>query len=452
MSSNFITKTPLGTRDITPEQMIIREQTFDLVTKIFKKYGACSIDTPVFELKDILTNKYGEDSKLIYDLADQGGEKCALRYDLTVPFARYVAKNKIDQIKRYQIGRVYRRDRPSINKGRYREFYQMDFDIVGQYPSMIPDAECLKVLTEILDSLSIGNYKIKINNRKLLDSIMLISGVPTEKVRTICSSIDKLDKETWITISNEMKSKGLADNIINNLERYVLINGKPYDIINQLQQDILLNTNPIAVEAFTEFQLLFSYLEAFQCLDKFSLDLSLARGLDYYTGIIYEAVLTDNDYVGSIASGGRYDNLIGMFSNKSIPAVGISIGIERIFNILESKQTLYKNSTIAFVASIGNDLLLSRIKISQLLRNTLIPTEFLYELNPKPNKQIDYVLKKSIPFIIWIGEEEEKQGVVKIKIMDLREEKVININNLTTQLKILIQEWETRQEKIDISH
>ncbi|KAH7672126.1 Histidine-tRNA ligase/ATP phosphoribosyltransferase regulatory subunit protein [Dioscorea alata] len=198
-------KIPKGTRDFGKEQMAIRERAFSVIVGVFKKHGAVALDTPVFELRETLMGKYGEDSKLIYDLADQGGELCSLRYDLTVPFARYLAMNNISALKRYQIAKVYRRDNPS--KGRYREFYQCDFDIAGQYEPMEPDFEVVRVLTELLNELSIGDYEIKLNHRKLLDGMLEICGVPSEKFRTVCSSIDKLDKQTFEHVKKELRIK-----------------------------------------------------------------------------------------------------------------------------------------------------------------------------------------------------------------------------------------------------
>lgn len=190
----FTLKTAKGTRDYGPQQAALRQGVLDKIVTIFRKHGAESIDTPVFELKEVLTGKYGEDSKLIYDLKDQGGEILSLRYDLTVPLARYLAMSKISSIKRYHIAKVYRRDNPSMTRGRYREFYQCDFDIAGSYDPMLADAECVKVVSEILSSLSVGEFVIKLNHRQLLDGIFETCGVPAEQFRTICSSVDKLDK------------------------------------------------------------------------------------------------------------------------------------------------------------------------------------------------------------------------------------------------------------------
>lgn len=187
-------KTPKGTKDFLPAEMKLRNHIFDSISNIFKLHGAVTIDTPVFELREILTGKYGEDSKLIYDLSDQGGELCSLRYDLTVPFARFLAQNGVKNIKRYHIGKVYRRDNPSINQGRMREFYQCDFDISGEYDLMIPDSQCLLVVSDALKALGLENFKIKLNHRKLLDGMFQTCGVPDNLVRSISSAVDKLDK------------------------------------------------------------------------------------------------------------------------------------------------------------------------------------------------------------------------------------------------------------------
>lgn len=195
---NFQVKAPKGTRDFHPEQMAVRRKVIDTISEVFRRHGAVEIDTPAFELKDVLMGKYGEDSKLIYDLEDQGGERCSLRYDLTVPFARYMANNSnIKKIKRFHIGKVYRRDQPIMTKGRFREFYQCDLDIAGKYDPMIPDAEVLAVMQEILEAVGITEFKVKVNHRKILEAMVETAGIDPSKFKAICASVDKLDKEPW---------------------------------------------------------------------------------------------------------------------------------------------------------------------------------------------------------------------------------------------------------------
>jgi len=334
-------KIPKGTRDFLPEQMAIRQKAFSIIRRVFQSHGAVEIDTPVFELKDTLTGKYGEDSKLIYDLADQGGELLALRYDLTVPFARFLALNSVGNIKRFHIGKVYRRDQPALSKGRYREFYQCDFDIAGIYGQMVPDSECVCVVCEILDALPIGNFVIKINHRCLLDAVLDLCGVPAEKFRSICSSVDKLDKEPWEAVKKEMvEEKGLIAEVADKIGEFVLNKGEPMTMYQALMDSKRFANNEGAMRAMEDLRILFEYLEAMDKLKFLSFDLSLARGLDYYTGVIYEAVcMSGNTQVGSIGGGGRYDKLVSMFqeAGKQTPCVGVSVGIERVFTLMEAK-------------------------------------------------------------------------------------------------------------------
>mmetsp|Transcript_9950 Transcript_9950/g.7482 ORF Transcript_9950/g.7482 Transcript_9950/m.7482 type:complete len:244 (+) Transcript_9950:754-1485(+) len=221
-----------GTRDMTPLQMAIREKAFGVIKGVFKMHGAVEIDTPVFELKETLMGKYGEESKLIYDLENQGGELLSLRYDLTVPFARYLAERNIAQLKRFHIAKVYRRDNPQMAKGRFREFYQCDFDIAGSYSLMIPDAEVLKVVTEILSGLDIGGFMIKVNHRKFLDAIVEMAGCEKRKFKAICSSIDKLDKEPWEKVKEELiTAKGVTEQQADLLGKYVAYKGEPMALL-----------------------------------------------------------------------------------------------------------------------------------------------------------------------------------------------------------------------------
>jgi len=231
-----IVKVVKGARDFLPDQMVIRAKAFDLITRVFKKHGAVEIDTPVFELKETLMGKYGEESKLIYDLNDQGGELLSLRYDLTVPFARYMASHNLTSLKRYHIGKVYRRDNPQMSKGRFREFFQCDFDIAGgNYGPMIPDAEIIKIVVEILTQLPIGKFNIKINHRLLLDSIVEISGISDDKYKAVCSSIDKLDKEPWDQVKTELiEVKDITEEQAGKLKEFVILKDRPKILLEKL--------------------------------------------------------------------------------------------------------------------------------------------------------------------------------------------------------------------------
>ncbi|GMH87624.1 hypothetical protein TL16_g10917 [Triparma laevis f. inornata] len=333
-------KVAKGMRDYLPSQMSIRQKAFTSIRSVFSTHGAVEIDTPIMELKSTLTGKYGEDTKLIYDLADQGGEVLALRYDLTVPFARFLALNSVGKIKRFHIGKVYRRDQPQMAKGRYREFYQCDFDVAGVYPRMIADAECISVCTEILSSLPIGSFMVKVNHRKLLDAILEVCGVGPEKFRTICSAVDKLDKETWETVKVEMVEKGVTEEVAEKIGTFVLQKSQTtaFDLHTKLVSSNAFGSHSGASTALEDLRIMFTYLASMNALKYVSFDLSLARGLDYYTGVIYEAVCVEEGVqVGSIGGGGRYDGLAGMFSGEDVPCVGVSVGIERVFTLMEKK-------------------------------------------------------------------------------------------------------------------
>ena len=413
-SSSFNLKTPKGTKDWSGSDALLRDRIFSTISSIFRRHGGTALDTPVFELREILAGKYGEDSKLIYDLQDQGGELCSLRYDLTVPFARWLAMNPdVRSMKRYHIAKVYRRDQPAVNKGRMREFYQCDFDIAGAFDPMVPDAEVLRIVTEVFEELGWqGRYTIKINHRKILDGVFEVCGVPAEKIRPISSAVDKLDKMPWPEVRREMvQDKGLDGAVADRIETYVMRKGGR-ELLDRLLADASLTANASAKAGMEDMTLLMDYLDAFGVLGKISFDMSLARGLDYYTGVIYEVVtegsapedastttatttkkksnnnLEEDDRsndptvgVGSVAAGGRYDNLVGMFLSKAqIPCVGVSFGVDRIFSVtkarLERERSTgaLRNSEVdVYVMAFGgkgfNGLLKERMDISQKLWN-----------------------------------------------------------------------------------
>ncbi|KAK4173583.1 putative mitochondrial histidyl-tRNA synthetase precursor [Triangularia setosa] len=484
----FEIKTPKGTRDWSGSDMVLREKIFNTITNVFKRHGGVTIDTPVFELKEILAGKYGEDSKLIYDLADQGGELCSLRYDLTVPFARYLAMNKdVSQIKRYHIAKVYRRDQPAVKKGRMREFYQCDFDIAGLYDPMIPDAEIIRIINEVFEGLGWqGKYTIKLNSRKILDGIFQVCGVPEASIRPISSAVDKLDKMPWEDVRKEMvEEKGLAPEVADKIGKYVVLKGKR-ELLEQLQKDEELAANASMQQGFADLDLLFTYLDAFNAGHSVSFDLSLARGLDYYTGVIYEVVTEgsapkvsaasaeasaekskkkkgkageDEDRsddptvgIGSVAAGGRYDNLVGMFSGKTqVPCVGISFGIDRIFSIMRANQAKKerKNEVDVFVMAFGGGkdftgLLKERSEIAARLWDANIKAEFLYKVKPKLQNQFKAAEANGVPFALILGEDELAQGKIKIKEMGLPEDhplkegELIDLKNLAKEVQVRI--------------
>ncbi|KAL5533884.1 hypothetical protein ACEPAG_344 [Sanghuangporus baumii] len=465
----LLLKTAKGTRDYGPSEMFCREHVERIVKDVFTTYGGSQLDTPVFERKDILTDKYGEDSKLIFDLMDQGGEQLSLRYDHTVPLARYLAMTLASnaQSKIWQVGKVYRRDNPVMSKGRMREFSQADFDISGVWDSMIPDAEILSLLCTILTRLDVGEFTIKLNNRKILDGVFEVCGVPSEKIRSISSAVDKLDKLPWSEVKKEMsEEKGLDPVVADKIGEYVKHKGGE-ELLDSLLADSTLTANARAKEGLSEMSLLFTLLKANKVIDKISFDMSLARGLDYYTGIIYEAIVAasappgfkadatterteapkpqkksakkakgqdEEDEidestvgVGSIAAGGRYDNLVGALisaaagsdkKNAGIPCVGVSIGLDRILAILYPKwleKGLRQKEVLAFVMAAGDGLLEERIKLVTELREAGIKTDFLAKRKPKLPAQFATGEKDEVPFAIILGDEELKEGLVTVK-------------------------------------
>ncbi|SGZ41072.1 probable Histidine--tRNA ligase, mitochondrial [Hanseniaspora guilliermondii] len=462
-------KTAKGTKDWADKDMVIRQHIFETLTNIFKKHGAITIDTPVFELKEILQGKYGEDSKLIYDLKDQGGELCSLRYDLTVPFARFVAMNNLDKIKRYHIAKVYRRDQPAMTKGRMREFYQCDFDVAGTYDAMIPDSEVMSILVDGLTSLGIDDFKIKLNHRKILDGIFQIAGVKDEDIRKISSAVDKLDKISWEDVKKEIVvEKGQSEAVADVIGKYVKLKGSLSEVIAILEKDEGIIANQKAMEGLGDIKLLKDYVESMEIDSYISFDLSLARGLDYYTGLIYEAVtaasappkdalekkeqalkeksskknkkasknVEEDDAsayvgVGSIAAGGRYDNLVAMFSEATgkksapqIPCVGVSFGVERIFSIIKARSNLDKISSVStqvFVMAFGggpewNGLTKDRLRILKKLWDNGIEAEHMYKGKVNPRKQFDAAEKSGAQVAVILGKEEYlEQGKLRIK-------------------------------------
>jgi histidyl-tRNA synthetase len=408
------------------------------------------LDTPVFELRDILAGKYGEEARLIYNLEDQGGELCSLRYDLTVPFARWLAmRTDVKQIKRYQIAKVYRRDQPAITRGRFREFYQCDFDIAGVFDSMAPEAEILRVVVEAFRGLKM-DITIKLNHRKILDGLFAVSGVPDDKKRIISSAVDKLDKASWEEVKKEMvEDKGLAEDVADRVGQYVRRRGTMNDMLDALTAEEEVMANVDIQEGIKDMRLLMLYLDAMDVLDKVSFDLSLARGLDYYTGLIYEVIVNEPNQVGSVAAGGRYDNLVGMYGKQQVPCVGVSFGIDRIFTILDKRQkrtpasNLQRDADVYIIAAGGKDfdgLLVERMRVARQLWDAGIQAE--YTAKARPKLQAQFNASKDIPIVVILGQDELENGQVRLKEAKSAEEKdrgrLVDKDRLVDEVRMLM--------------
>jgi histidyl-tRNA synthetase len=424
-----------GARDFLPEQMLHRERILDVMRTVFKKYGYAPLETPAIEYLDVLTGKYGEDAdRLIYHLDYKPGTKdeAALHYDLTVPFSRVIAMNPDITLpfKRYQIQPVWRADRPQPHQGRFREFYQCDVDCVGS-TSMIIDAEMVAITYEILSQLGFKNFLIKINNRKILNGITKYVGLDESFTQEICRSVDKLDKVSWAEVEKELSDKKIDANAIQKLETLL----KKELSLQNLRTE--LKEIEIAQQGIDELDQLFSCLDVWGIpADHYKFDLALARGLDYYTGPIFETKLPEHPHIGSLTGGGRYDNLIGMFTGKDSPSVGTTLGLDRIFTAMQQLNLLdeVKTSTQVLVANFGEATLNESLKLVADLRAQGINTEF-YPEPAKMKKQFGYCDKKKIPYMCVLGEEEVKQGKVVLKTMAAGEQQLLTREEIFAVLK-----------------
>ena len=347
------------------------------------------------------------------------------------------------QVKRAQIAKVYRRDQPAIARGRFREFYQCDFDIAGVYDAMIPDAEILSIIVEVFEALQL-DITIKLNHRKILDGLFTVAGVPADKIRPISSAVDKLDKMSWADVKKEMvEEKGLPEEVADRIGVYVQNKGSIVEMVEYIKSDEKLVANDDIKAGLEDMSRLASYATALNVDKKVSFDLSLARGLDYYTGLIYEVinqpiggsadVAADGkakrpkkddpaSQVGSIAAGGRYDNLVGMYGKRQIPCVGISFGIDRIFTILNARNKKEKGKreidldVYVMAAGGGDGLILERMSITRQLWDAGIRAEFQPKVKVKMVQQFKNA--EGVPLGVILGETELANGQVRLKVLN----------------------------------
>ena len=325
-------------------------------------------------------------------------------------------------------------------QGRYREFYQCDFDIAGNYASMVPDAECVTVACEILSGLPVGNFMVKVNHRKLLDAVLEVSGVDSGMFRTICSAVDKLDKEPWEAVKKEMIVKGITAGTADKIGKLVMRKagcGDPFPLIKELEDEPAFGAHGGAKKALGELRTMFEYLDAMGTLKFVSFDMSLARGLDYYTGVIYEAVcVEEGTQVGSIGGGGRYDGLAGMFSGTTIPCVGVSVGIERVFTLmeknLEGKEKRANVDVLVASTSSDGDALKKKMSVARACWEEGVSAEFS-ELKLK--FALKDALDRGVPYLIVVGDEEWKVGNVKIKELAVKVEEEVAIGDVAGWVK-----------------
>lgn len=428
MSSKITAHRAPGTRDFLPEEMALRNQIRSAIESSFQLFGFQPLETPALERLDILTGKYGEEAdRLIFKILKRGDELEAsktsgeladlgLRYDLTVPLARVVAMNRGTlqfPFKRYQIQPVWRAERQQ--KGRYREFFQCDADIVG-VSSVSADAEIIALSDHILQRLRIPGYHIHVNHRLMLQAIAVAARIPGERFIEMCAVIDKMDKIGPEGVHLELQNRRFENYAIERLMSMLLLSGDPNEILERIASDV--NQISEGATAVDELQKLFDDVRAMGVpTERLRCTLHLARGLDYYTGPIFETMI-EEPRIGSITGGGRYDRLIGVFCGENIPATGTSIGIERIFDVareLKLVESFTETSPHVLVALFSEETRAEALKITTEIRRAGIPAEVFFESGKKLGRQFAYADKKRIPIVIVAGPDEIRSGTVTIK-------------------------------------
>ena len=446
---------PKGTRDFSPIEMAKRNYIFNTIKEVFLLYGFQQIETPAMENLSTLMGKYGEEGdKLLFKMLNSGdylknapaemleqhdyihlipkiSEK-GLRYDLTVPFARYVVMHRNDiqfPFKRYQIQPVWRADRPQ--KGRYREFYQCDADVVGS-DSLMNEIELVGMIDEVFKRFGI-NVIIKINNRKVLSGIAEVIGAP-DKIVDITVAIDKIDKIGLENVNAELLEKGLSQDAVDALQPLLTLSGSNEEKLATLST--LLASSEVGMKGVEELRYVLTNSEAQQPKGVVELDVSLARGLNYYTGTIIEVKAKDV-VIGSITGGGRYDNLTGVFGMPGTSGVGISFGADRIYDVLNTLE-LYPKDTLAstkvLFVNFGENEGAQSLQYVMKLRANGIPAE-IYPDSTKMKKQMSYANDKNVAYVAMVGETEMANGTIALKCMETGEQENLTIDEVISKLK-----------------
>ncbi|MEW5845578.1 MAG: histidine--tRNA ligase [Bacteroidota bacterium] len=447
---------PKGTRDFSPEQMVRRNYIFDTIRSVFSKYGFMPIETPAMENLSTLLGKYGDEGdKLLFKILNSGdfldkvdpnvlkpGNSNAaslaicekgLRYDLTVPFARFVVQYQNEIVfpfKRYQIQPVWRADRPQ--KGRYREFYQCDVDVIGSN-SLLNEAELVLIINEVFEKLKVRTL-LKVNNRKILSGIAEVIG-HADKLVDITVAIDKIEKIGIDAVNAELMERGIDDAAIQKLQPIILLQGSNAAKLSTLRN--VLQTSPVGLKGIEEMEELFRYIEAWGDLStQVELDLSLARGLNYYTGAIFEVKALDTE-MGSICGGGRYDDLTGIFGLPNVSGVGVSFGADRIYDVMLQlnlfPESLTSTTQVMF-ANFGATEVAYCMPAARRLRDAGISVE-IYPDSAKVKKQFEYANKRNIRFMVIAGEAEVQNRQFSVKNMGTGEQTTIPFDSLEKHIK-----------------
>ena len=445
---------PKGTRDFSPEEMAKRNYIFGVIKEVYKTYGFREIETPAMENLSTLTGKYGEEGdKLLFRILNSGdalkgfsreellnispnefaARACdrGLRYDLTVPFARYVVQHRNEitfPFRRYQIQPVWRADRPQ--KGRYREFFQCDADVIGS-DSLLHEVELLRIISSVFHKLGI-RVEILLNNRKILAGIAEVLGV--ENIIALTVAIDKLEKIGWDNVEAELRAAGFGDEAISRLKPILAFEGTNEEKLEELRR--LFADNEIGTKGVEELSYILEIVGLAPIRSQIKIDLSLARGLDYYTGAIIEVRALDVE-MGSITGGGRYDDLTGVFGLEGMSGVGISFGADRIFDVMNQLNLYPKDITegckLLFI-NFGDKEIRYIIPILQLIRHAGIATE-LYPDTAKLQKQMKYANNLQIPYVAFVGDTEIEERTISVKNMESGEQKSYTLEQLISALQ-----------------
>ncbi len=417
-----------GFRDFLPAQMLLRQQVMGILREVFERHGYEPFDTPALEYAATLTGKYGEDEKLLYRFTDHGGREVGLRYDLTVPLARVAALHANDLIlpfKRYHIAPVWRGDRPQ--RGRFREFYQCDVDTVGS-PSMLADAEAIATVADAVRALGFPQFVVQINDRRVITGLAKLAGVPDESAGQVYRSVDKIEKIGPHGVREELIARGIAAEAADRVLELVTLRGTDAEVLAELRGRAA--NFPDVIAGADDLERLLGFLSGLGVpRDHYALQLSMVRGLDYYTGPVFE-IAVERPKVGSIGGGGRYDGLIGSFSGRDVPATGFSLGLERAFEVIAEFGLLPPIRTVAqvlvaIVRGGADDGVGEALALVTELRAAGIRAEVYLNERRGLRDQFSYADRKGVPLVAIVGEDERASGQIKLRALATREDRLV---------------------------
>ncbi len=426
-----------GFRDFLPEQMILRSEVIGRFREVFERHGFEPLETPTIEYLEVLTGKAGENEKLMYRFADHGGREVGLRYDLTVPLARVVAMHQnhlVFPFKRYHVAPVWRAD--NTQRGRFREFWQCDADIAGS-PSMLADAEIIAILAEALTAVGLPNVSIAVSHRRLLECVGRAAGIPDEQAVGLYRAIDKLDKIGPEGVARELSAAGIESAAAERVLALVTAPGDGAERLAALREELAGVEG--AAAALEDLDQLFAALPALGVPEGiWRFDLALARGLDYYTGPVFEAVVTEPK-IGSVAGGGRYDGLVGAFLGRAVPAVGVSLGLERILEVVKEYGLIDSGRTVAQVAvAVFPATVAGGAAIARDLREAGLRVDLSLQPNRGVGDQLRLADRRGIPLAVIAGENELAAGQAAVKDLRSGEQRTVALPDLAATIREML--------------